>query len=97
VLASQLEATPTVALEALACATPVASTDNPGGLELRGLFGDDVLVTPRGAARELADAVLGFAAAPRRTTAATARLIAGRFRLAGVVERYLDLYREALA
>jgi glycosyltransferase involved in cell wall biosynthesis len=47
VLSSVLEATPTVALEALACGTPVVSTDNPGGLELREIFGPDVAVVPK--------------------------------------------------
>src|SRR5437867_1449868 len=40
------EATPTVALEALASGTPVVSTDNPGGKELAALFGDDLTVVP---------------------------------------------------
>jgi glycosyltransferase involved in cell wall biosynthesis len=97
VLSSLLEATPTVALEALACGTPVLSTDNPGGVELGALFGRDVSVVPRGEPRALAEAVLSFAAAPRRTDAATATLIAERFRLPGVVERYLRLYQEAVA
>ena len=45
VLPSILEALPTVAVEALACGTPVVSADNPGGrLELNELFGPDSLV-----------------------------------------------------
>ena len=47
VLPSLLEACPTVAVEALACGTPVISADNPGGVELGRLFGDDVAVVPR--------------------------------------------------
>lgn len=96
VLSSLLEATPTVALEALACGTPVVSTDNPGGLELRGIFGEDVSVVPKRDPEALAGAVLAFLAAPRRTSATSARVVAERFRLDGVVERYLALYREAL-
>lgn len=95
VLSSELEATPTVALEALACGTPVASTDNPGGIELRGLFGDDVQVVPRKDPQALAHSILEFAAAPRRARGATAALIESRFRVSGVVERYLSLYAEA--
>jgi glycosyltransferase involved in cell wall biosynthesis len=95
VLSSELEATPTVALEALACATPVVSTDNPGGLELNAVFGDDVRVVPRHDPGALASAILEFAAAPRRARASSATQLEGRFRLAGVVERYLALYAEA--
>jgi glycosyltransferase involved in cell wall biosynthesis len=97
VLSSQLEATPTVVLEALACGTPVVSTDNPGGVELGALFGRDVAVVPREEPQALARAILGFASAPRRADAATAALLAGRFRLPCVVERYLQIYREAAA
>jgi len=96
VLSSVLEATPTVALEALACGTPVVSTDNPGGLELGGLFGDDVSVVPKQDPEALARGIGRFLAAPRRTREATAGLIAERFRLQGVVERYLAVYREAV-
>jgi glycosyltransferase involved in cell wall biosynthesis len=97
VLSSVLEATPTVALEALACGTPVVSTDSPGGTELSALFGDDVALVPRADPEALAVAVLAFLAAPRRTQAATAEAIAGRFRVGGVLERYLSLYRELAA
>jgi glycosyltransferase involved in cell wall biosynthesis len=97
VLSSALEATPTVVLEALACATPVVSTDNPGGLELQRLFGEDVSVVPRKDPEALAAAIVGFLQAPRRTRGATAERIAATFRLDGVAERYLALYQEALA
>lgn len=96
-LSSVLEATPTVALEALACATPVVSTDNPGGLELRGIFGGDVSVVPKRDPAALARAILAFLEAPRRAGAETARIVAERFRLQGVAARYLALYREALS
>jgi glycosyltransferase involved in cell wall biosynthesis len=97
VLSSVLEATPTVALEALACGTPVVSTDNPGGLELREIFGPDVAVVPKGDDGALARAVLERLAHPGRTSAETARRIAERFRVDGVAERYLGLYAEAMA
>jgi len=97
VLSSLLEATPTVALEALASGTPVVSTDNPGGLELAGLFGDDVAVVPKQDPEALAAAVLRVLDQPRRVRSETLRLIEERFRLEGVAERYLSLYREALA
>ena len=95
VLSSELEATPTVALEALACATPVVSTDNPGGVELSAIFGDDVSVVPRKDPPALAAAVLRQLAAGRRTPPASAAAIAARFRLPGVVDRYLALYEGA--
>jgi len=97
VLSSVLEATPTVALEALACGTPVVSTDNPGGLELAGIFGDDVRVVPRSDPEALARAILAHLAAPRRTAETTARRIAEGFRLDGVAEAYLRLYEQVLA
>lgn len=95
VLSSVLEATPTVALEALATGTPVVSTDNPGGLELRGLFGMEVAVVPRKDPRALAGGILDFLASPRRVGAAGAGLLEERFRLKGVVDLYQSLYAEA--
>lgn len=97
VLSSLLEATPTVALEALASGTPVVSTDNPGGSELGGLFGEDVTVVPKREPRALARAILAFGAGPRRVRPETAALVAERFRLPGVTARYLALYQEATA
>ena len=96
VLSSVLEATPTVALEALACGTPAVSTDNPGGVELHETFGEDVEVVPKQDPSALAAAILRFLAEPRRTRAASGTTIEERFRLPGVVDRYLALYREAL-
>jgi glycosyltransferase involved in cell wall biosynthesis len=95
VLSSLLEATPTVALEALASGTPVLSTDNPGGVELAELLGDDVHVVPRSDPAALAGAMLELLAAPRRTRAETARVVAERFRLSAVTGRYLELYGSA--
>jgi glycosyltransferase involved in cell wall biosynthesis len=95
VLSSLLEATPTVALEALASGTPVISTDNPGGVELHGLFGEDVTVVPREDPEALAAALSRALAVPRRTRESSARLVEQRFRLRGVVDAYLRLYSEA--
>lgn len=97
VLPSRLEACPTVALEALACGTPVVSTDNPGGVELHGLFGDDVAVVPREDPRALARAVIEALDAPRRTHEETRRTLEREFRPAAVAENYYRVYREALA
>jgi glycosyltransferase involved in cell wall biosynthesis len=97
VLSSVLEATPTVALEALACGTPVVSTDNPGGVELAEIFGADLTLVPKSDPPALAAAILHRLARPARATVMTAERIAERFRLDGVAERYLGVYREALA
>jgi glycosyltransferase involved in cell wall biosynthesis len=97
VLSSLLEATPTVALEALAAGTPVVSTDNPGGVELAALFGADVAVVPKRDPQALASALLRRARDPRRAQPASLGLIESRFRLAGVAEQYLRLYSEAIA
>lgn len=96
VLSSILEATPTVALEALASGTPVVSTDSPGGVELGGLFPEDLTVVPHQDPDALAAAILAFLERPHRAGEPTRQRIEERFRLAGVSERYLAVYREAL-
>jgi glycosyltransferase involved in cell wall biosynthesis len=84
-----------VALEAIACGTPVVSTDNPGGLELREIFGDDVAVVKKQDPPALAVAVLRFLDVPRRARPKSAERVESDFRLRGVVDRYLAVYREA--
>jgi glycosyltransferase involved in cell wall biosynthesis len=96
VLSSTLEATPTVVLEALAAGTPVVSTDNPGGIELNRLFGDDLALVPKQDPDALSAAILGFLDSPRRTTHKTNDLVEERFRIGGVSARYLNVYQEAL-
>jgi glycosyltransferase involved in cell wall biosynthesis len=96
VLPSRLEACPTVAVEALASGTPVVSTDNPGGLELHQLFGDDVEVVPRQDAARLAATLAARLSAKRRTHATTAEVIDREFRPAVVWRRFLQTYEDAL-
>jgi glycosyltransferase involved in cell wall biosynthesis len=96
VLPSRLEACPTVALEALACGTPVISSDNPGGVELHGLFGDDVAVVPREDPARLAGAVIAALAEPRRTGPATADTLEREFRPKAVAANYYAIYRRVL-
>jgi len=96
VLPSLLEALPTVAVEALASGTPVVSSDNPGGVELHGVFGEDVQVVPREDPAALAAAVCARLRAPARSAEATRTTIEQRFRAAAVAHQYWDLYAEAM-
>ncbi len=93
VLPSRLEACPTVALEALACGTPVVSTDNPGGVELHGLFGDDVAVVPKEDPGALAGAVIASLESPRRARSSTRDILEREFRPAAVAAKYYRIYR----
>ena len=96
VLPSLLEALPTVAVEALATGTPVVSTDNPGGLELNEMFGQDVTIVPREQPLALAAAITDFLDDKRRTLTATLATLDREFRPAAVSAKYRELY-DALA
>jgi glycosyltransferase involved in cell wall biosynthesis len=91
-LPSLLEALPTVAVEALASGTRVISSDNPGGVELRGVFGEDVEVVPREMTAPLADAIDAALARKRRTASATRATIDERFRAGAVARQYWNVY-----
>ncbi len=94
VLPSLLEALPTVAVEALACGTPVVSADHPGGVELHSLFGDDVAVVPREDPDALSRALIAFLDQPRRTDPRTAEVLAREFRPAAVAARFRSIYEQ---
>jgi glycosyltransferase involved in cell wall biosynthesis len=96
VLPSRLEACPTVALEALACGTRVVSSDNPGGVELHQLFGDDVAVVPREDPARLAGAIVAALGEPRRTRPGTAETLERQFRPKAVAARYYSIYDAVL-
>lgn len=94
VLPSLLEALPTVAVEALACGTPVISSDNPGGVELHGVFGDDVAVVPKEQPAALATAISAALRQKRRTGPTTQAIVEQRFRAEAVARQYFDVYAE---
>ena len=96
-LPSLLEAAPTVAFEALASGTPVISSDNPGGLELQELFGDDVTLVPRKDARALAHAVIAFLNDKKRARDSTRERIERDLRPPAVARRFHALYDSLLS
>jgi glycosyltransferase involved in cell wall biosynthesis len=96
-LPSELEALPTVAVEALAAGTPVVSTDHPGGVELNAIFGDDVRVVARGDVEGLTGLLHDALAAPRRTRESTAALVRTRFGPDAVRDAYLALYQRVVS
>jgi glycosyltransferase involved in cell wall biosynthesis len=97
VLPSLLEALPTVAVEALACGTPVISSDNPGGLELNDVFGPDVELVPRERDEPLARAIRARLRNGRRTLPGTRDTIDRRFRKDAVAGHYWRAYADAIA
>ena len=97
VLASKLDSCPTGALEALACGTPVIATDNPGGLEMRELFGFDVTIVPRENPLALASALVHLFEAKRRVRASTIDVLEREFRPDHVFAQYRALYRDAVS
>jgi glycosyltransferase involved in cell wall biosynthesis len=84
----------TVAVEALACGTPVVSSDNPGGLELNGVFGPDVAIVPGEQPIALAKTITHFLQNKRRTRAGTREAIEREFRPQAVAKEYWEVYRE---
>jgi glycosyltransferase involved in cell wall biosynthesis len=96
ILPSLLEALPTVAVEALACGTPVISSDNPGGIELHGVFGDDVAVVPKERSDALAAAIIAALRQKRRTLPATGAIVERQFRADAVARQYFDVYAEVM-
>jgi glycosyltransferase involved in cell wall biosynthesis len=95
VLPSLLEALPTVAVEALASGTPVVSADHPGGLELNELFGDDVLIVPRGHADPLARAIADALRTLQRARDTSIALVRERFGPRAVENAYSAIYERA--
>ena len=97
VLPSLLEACPTVALEALACGTPVVSTDNPGGVELGEIFGYDVTVVPRENPLALARAIVALLDQKRRVRESTRRILEQEFRPAAVDRQFREIYTSVVS
>jgi glycosyltransferase involved in cell wall biosynthesis len=97
VLPSHVESWGTVMLESMACGTPIVTTDTIGGLEVAGIFSDDVTVVPRADPERLAGAVSQFLTAPRRVTPATLQRVQRDFTVMSCAARYLDVYRGALS
>jgi glycosyltransferase involved in cell wall biosynthesis len=96
VLPSRLEAFPTVAAEALASGLRVVSADHPGGIELRGLFPDDVELVPREQVEPLAQAVAEGISRGSASSAKTRERIERELRPKAAIAAYLEIYRDAI-
>lgn len=96
VLPSAVESWGTVMLEALACGTPVVTTDTVGGVEVRETFPQDVQVVPKGMAEHLAAAVCAELQRNRRATSDTLDRIRTSFSVESCATQYLDVYNRAL-
>ncbi len=96
VLPSRLEAFPTVAAEALASGLRVVSADHPGGIELQGLFPEDVDLVPREQSGPLARAILEALSRGSSSSAKTRERVERELRPKAAVATYLEIYRRAL-
>jgi glycosyltransferase involved in cell wall biosynthesis len=96
VLPSRLEAFPTVAAEALASGLRVVSADHPGGIELQGLFPEDVDLVPREQVAPLAGAILSALSRGSSSSAKTRERIDRELRPKAAVAAYLEIYRRAI-
>jgi len=96
VLPSLLEALPTVAVEALACGTPLVTSDNPGGVELGEIFGYDVSVVPKDNPLAMARAIVATLDARRRVRDSTLRIIEQEFRPPAVMRQFTEIYKAAI-
>jgi glycosyltransferase involved in cell wall biosynthesis len=96
VLPSRLEAFPTVAAEALASGLRVVSADHPGGIELQGLFPDDVDLVPKEQSQPLALAIVAALTRGSSSSAKTRERIERELRPKAAIETYLAIYRKAI-
>jgi len=96
VLPSRLEAFPTVAAEALASGLRVVSADHPGGIELRGLFPEDVELVAKERSGPLAQAILAALSRGSSSSAKTRERIERELRPKAAVATYLEIYRKAI-
>ena len=93
VLSSNIEGLPMVLVEALACGCPVVATDAPGVKEV---LCNQGVVVPRGDAEALAAALTVALHEGRGSALQQAQrhtLIAARFSIDAVAQRWLDIYR----
>jgi len=96
VLPSRLEAFPTVAAEALASGLRVVSADHPGGIELQGLFPEDVDLVPKEQSGPLALAIVEALSRESSSSAKTRERIERELRPKAAIETYLAIYRSAI-
>ena len=96
VLPSKLEAFPTVAAEALASGLRVVSADHPGGIELQGLFPEDVDLVPKEQSGPLALAIVEALSRESSSSAKTRERIERELRPKAAIETYLAIYRSAI-
>jgi glycosyltransferase involved in cell wall biosynthesis len=80
----------------LASGLRVVSADHPGGIELQGLFPDDVDLVPREQIEPLARAVAAALSRESWSSAKTRERIERELRPKAAVETYLEIYRNAI-